>query len=139
MCIASRMPVLGAIMPLDPQQTYVSLSDDGAMTRLPGGEEFWKLPEGEMAQAGTGWLVSEYLFEQDWLTWEMHPDADEFVYLLSGDATLYLERAEGVHSVTLSGNVAVIVPRGVWHTAKVAAPSRMLHITRGAGTQTRPV
>jgi hypothetical protein len=27
-------------MSLDPQQTYVSLSDDGAMTRLPGGEEF---------------------------------------------------------------------------------------------------
>jgi uncharacterized protein YjlB len=92
-----------------------------------------------MAQAGTSSLVSEYLFEQDWPPWEMHSDADEFVYLLSGDATLYLEQADGVRCLTLSGNGVVIVPRGVWHTTKVASPSLMLHITRGAGTQTRLV
>ena len=34
---------------------------------------------------------------------------------------------------------AVVVPRGVWHTARIRAPSRMLHITLGAGTETRPV
>jgi mannose-6-phosphate isomerase-like protein (cupin superfamily) len=104
-----------------------------------GGERFWQLPESEFAQANISWLVSEYMFEQDWPTWEMHPDADELVYLLSGEATLYLEQPDGVHSVTLSGSGAVVVPRGVWHTAKVAAPSRILHITRGAGTQTRQV
>jgi hypothetical protein len=34
---------------------------------------------------------------------------------------------------------AVVVPRGVWHTARVHAPSRMLHVTLGAGTETRAV
>jgi len=125
-------------MSLDPQKTYVLLGVDGAAAQLSGGEEFWRLSESALTQAGTGWLVSEYLFEQDWPTWEMHPDADEFVYLLSGEAVLYLEQADGVGIVALSGSGAVIVPRGVWHTAKVAVPSRMLHITRGAGTQTRP-
>jgi mannose-6-phosphate isomerase-like protein (cupin superfamily) len=126
-------------MSINPQLTYVLLHADGAAAQLPGGEEFWQLPDDELTKSGDGWLVSEYLFESDWPSWEMHPNADEFVYLLSGEAVLHLEHPGGVHLLALSGNGAVIVPRGVWHTAKVTVPSRMLHITRGAGTQTRPV
>lgn len=125
-------------MSLNPQETYVLLGSEGNAAPLPGGEQFWTLPETELAATGAGWLVSEFLFASDWPSWEMHPDADEFVYLISGEATLHLEQADGVKLVTLSGTGAVIVPRGVWHTAKVASPSRMLHITRGAGTQVRP-
>jgi mannose-6-phosphate isomerase-like protein (cupin superfamily) len=125
-------------MSLNPQETYVVLGPDGAAAALPGGDHFWQLPESELTQCNGGWLVSEYLFERDWPTWEMHPHADEFVYLLSGAAMLHLEEADGVRVVALSGSGAVIVPRGVWHTAKLTAPSRMLHITRGEGTQTRP-
>jgi len=125
-------------MSLNPQETYILLDAEGGATRLPGGDQFWQLPDAALAQCGNGWLVSEYLFETDWPGWEMHPFADEFVYLLSGAATLLLEQADGVHSVALEGRGAVIVPRGIWHTAKVMAPARMLHITRGAGTQTRP-
>lgn len=124
-------------MSLDPQQTYVLLGLDGTASQLPGGEKFWQRSESELIESGTGWLVSEYLFEKDWPTWEMHPDADEFVYLLSGAATLYLEHADGVRQVALSGSGAVVIPRGIWHTAKLAVPSRMLHVTLGAGTQTR--
>ena len=126
-------------MSLDPQETYVLLGADGAAMQLPGGEQFWRLPEAELAQCGDGWLVSEYLFASDWPSWEMHPHADEFVYLLSGIATLHLDYPEGVRTIALGGSGAVIVPRGVWHTTKVTAPCRMLHITRGAGTQTRAV
>ena len=125
-------------MSLDPQKTYVLLGVDGAAAQLSGGEEFWRLSESALTQAGTGWLVSEYLFEQDWPSWEMHPHADELVYLLSGAAMLHLQEADGVRVIALSGRGAVLVPRGIWHTAKVVSPSRMLHITRGEGTQTRP-
>jgi len=68
----------------------------------------------------------------------MHPNADEFVYLLSGSVELLLEQALGVKSVALQGRGAVVVPRGIWHTAKVLAPSRMLFVTMGAGTEHRP-
>ncbi|WP_332878738.1 cupin domain-containing protein [Massilia sp. S19_KUP03_FR1] len=125
-------------MSLNPQETYVLLGADGVATPLPGGDQFWQLPEVDLAHCGDGWLVSEYLFEANWHSWEMHPYADEFVYLLSGTATLHLEQADGVHIIVLGGSGAVIVPRGIWHTAKVTSPCRMLHITRGAGTQTRP-
>lgn len=125
-------------MALNPQRTYVHLAADGAATQLPGGEEFWSMPEAEMERYGNGWLVSEFEFTADWPNWEMHPHADEFVYLLSGSVEVHLEQQDGLHKVALNGSGAVVVPRGIWHTAKVTAPSRMLHVTRGAGTQLRP-
>ena len=125
-------------MSLNPQRTYVHLAEDGVATEVPGGEEFWSMPEAEIERYGNGWLVSEFAFETDWPNWEMHPNADEFVYLLSGSVEMLLEQPEGLKKVALTGSGAVVVPRGIWHTAKVAAPSRMLHVTRGAGTEHRP-
>lgn len=125
-------------MSLNPQHTYVHLAEDGAATRLPGGDAFWGLPAAEMDRFGGGWLISEFEFTADWPNWEMHPQADEFVYLLSGSVELHLEQPDGLHTVALHGSGALVVPRGVWHTATVKAPSRMLHVTRGAGTALRP-
>jgi mannose-6-phosphate isomerase-like protein (cupin superfamily) len=126
-------------MPLNPQHTYVHLAEDGAATQLSGGEAFWRMPEADIERYGTGWLVAEFEFDTDWPTWEMHPNADEFVYLLSGSVELHLEQPDGVHKVSLNGSGAVVVPRGIWHTAKINAPSRMLHVTRGSGTEVRPI
>ena len=67
----------------------------------------------------------------------MHPEAEEFVYLLSGAAVLLLEQPGGIQEVSLSERAAVVVPKGIWHTAKVSQPSRMLFITMGRGTQHR--
>lgn len=124
-------------MALDPRHTYVHLADDGN-ARSVSGESFWQFPPAELAPYGKGWLISEYAFMQDWPTWEMHPHGDEFVYLLSGNVELQLDRGGWVEKIVLEGSGAVVVPRGVWHTAKVRAPSRMLHVTRGEGTATRP-
>ena len=125
-------------MSFNPQQTCVHLGADGLAKELPGGPAFWTLPEDELAVLDSGWLVSEYEFTSDWSTWEMHPNGDEFVYLLSGAIKLLLEESKETRSLSLVGTGAVVVPRGVWHTAKVSAPSRVLHVTLGAGTQTRP-
>lgn len=124
-------------MSLDPQHTYVHLAEDG-VSQLLAADTFWHLPAAGMARYGQGWLISEFTFTQDWPNWEMHPHGDEFVYLLSGAVELHLERAGKVDTVTLDGSGALLVPRGVWHTANVLRPSRMLHVTRGAGTQSRP-
>jgi mannose-6-phosphate isomerase-like protein (cupin superfamily) len=125
-------------MILYPKDTYVHLADTGAATQLPGGDAFWSLPESDMQRCGTGWLISEFEFASDWPNWEMHPNGDEFVYLLSGDVAMLLDDGGVVSTVRMRGTGAVVVPRGVWHTAKVSAPSRMLHVTRGEGTEHRP-
>lgn len=126
-------------MAIDPTSTYIHLAADGEGRTVPGGDAFWSLPANEIERFGHGWLVAEFTFDADWPNWEMHPQADELVYLLEGAADLLLERPEGIEHVTLAGRGAVLVPRGVWHTAKVHAPARMLHVTMGAGTQHRAV
>jgi mannose-6-phosphate isomerase-like protein (cupin superfamily) len=91
-----------------------------------------------MRRFDAGWLITEFVCEDDWANWEMHPEADEFVYLLSGNVALVLELPTGTATIRLSDRGAVVVPRGVWHTARVFATSRMLFVTRGAGTEHRP-
>ncbi|HEY5800702.1 MAG TPA: cupin, partial [Burkholderiaceae bacterium] len=63
----------------------------------------------------------------------------EVVYLLDGAITLILDDGKALREVLLEGRGAVVVRRGVWHTAKVHKPSRALHATLGAGTVHRPV
>lgn len=123
-------------MSLNPQQSYVYLAEDGS-SQCFSAETFWQPSEMQKAD-GDGWLISEFAFTEDWPTWEMHPEGDEFVYLLSGAIELHLEQGDGIQTIPLRGSGAVVVPRGVWHTAKVREPSRMLHVTRGAGTRNRP-
>jgi len=124
-------------MILDPQRTYLHLADDGRAQTIPG-DSFWQLPPSELKTFDQGWLVSEFAFTNDWPSWERHPHGDEIVYLLSGALDLLLEHEGGVETIVLEGSGAVVVPRGVWHTARVRRPSRMLHLTRGEGTEHRP-
>lgn len=123
---------------LDPQQTYISLTQHGESALHAGGSTFWSQPEERLQALGSDWLVSEFVCDVDWASWEMHPYADELVYLLEGDADLLFELPGGVRTVRLTGRGAVIVPRSIWHTAHIRARSRLLHITMGKGTQNRP-
>lgn len=134
-CDAAQAP----LMAFDPSRHYVHLAASGQGRQVPGGDAFWSLPEAELARFDEHWLVTEFECASDWPHWERHPAGDEFVYLLSGAATLLLELPTGVQRVPLQGRAAVLVPQGLWHTAEVAAPSRMLFITRGQGTEHRPV
>jgi mannose-6-phosphate isomerase-like protein (cupin superfamily) len=125
-------------MPLNPQHTYVQLTAQGKAIALPGGDAFWSLPAAALDRLGQGWLISEYAYGADWGNWEMHPNGDEFVYLLTGAIDLVLEESAGPRTESLRASGAVLVPRGVWHTANVQVPSRVLHVTLGAGTLHRP-
>jgi mannose-6-phosphate isomerase-like protein (cupin superfamily) len=125
-------------MKFDPEDKYVYLSQEGHALTTQGGDSFWSMPPLEMEKFGQGWLVSEFVCAEDWSNWEMHPNAEEFVYLLSGEIEFLLELPSGVSATPISGRGAVVVPRGVWHTARVLSPSRMLFITMGAGTQHKP-
>ncbi|MBC3906531.1 MULTISPECIES: cupin domain-containing protein [Undibacterium] len=122
-------------MKIESQKTYVALAADGMATVLAGGPAFWSLPESEIDAFGKHWLISEFSCDADWPNWEMHPHADEFVYLLSGLADFHIELDDVVQNIQVKAGEAVLVPKGRWHTAKVFAPCRMLFMTRGEGTQ----
>ncbi len=83
-------------------------------------------------------LIACHTFDSDWPTWEVHPKGDELVLLLEGAAELVLASAGGDKHVNLSkSGQFVIVPRGVWHTARVRESARMLFVTPGEGTENR--
>jgi mannose-6-phosphate isomerase-like protein (cupin superfamily) len=126
-------------MIINPTATYVLLNSNGSSEQTPGGEAFWSKSPADMDAFGNGWLVSEFHFDSDWMNWEMHPHADEVVYLLSGELELLLEQAAGLQSHHIKGPGMAVIPKGVWHTAKTVVPCRMLHITMGVGTQHRSV
>lgn len=81
-------------------------------------------------------LVSEYSFDTDWESWEVHPKGDELIYLLSGAAT-FLYRLEGEEvSVSLdTPGQYLVIPMGAWHTARTTTPASALFITPGADTE----
>ena len=83
-------------------------------------------------------LIASFSFDKDWPTWEIHAEGDEFVCLLCGDADMILDADDGEQRVRLNTPGSfVIVPKGTWHTAKVHAPTTMLFVTPGQGTENR--
>ncbi len=119
--------------------TYLRLRPDASIEKLPV-DGFWpKLMQGGLGDFRHEYLVTTAEYSADWANWEMHPHGDEIVCLLEGSATMVLAAPDGSRDeVALSGaGSCAFVPRGSWHTAKLAAPARFLFITAGEGTQHR--
>jgi mannose-6-phosphate isomerase-like protein (cupin superfamily) len=119
----------------DLESNYLVLADGPAATRIDVGPDFWETIDQRDDLAGR--LVGVFRYDADWTSWEVHPDGDEIVVLLSGAIDLVLDEPGGERTVELRGRSAAIVPRGVWHTANVHGPGEALHITRGDGTRHR--
>jgi mannose-6-phosphate isomerase-like protein (cupin superfamily) len=119
--------------------TYLRLRPDVTIEALPGGDAFWgQLASGKLGTFHNEYLVTCHSFDADWPMSEMHPNGDEVVCLLSGAVTFVLELGDGSKEVELTSSGSfLVVPKGTWHTAKVRAPSQMLFITAGEGTQHR--
>lgn len=63
--------------------------------------------------------------------WEMHPDTDEFFFILEGQFEIVLLDGETPSEHIVSAGSAFVVPTGIWH--KPAAPNgcKFIHITPG--------
>lgn len=122
----------------DLSSTYVVLAENGDAIPIAVSDRFYEDLEQRFGDFKGKHLVSHYTFEKDWDSWEMHPAGDEFVCLLSGQVDFVLEQDGGEKLVSLNAPGAyVLVPRGIWHTAKVHCSSSVLFITPGEGTQCR--
>lgn len=122
------------------QSTYLRLRPDSSVEKIPFDESFWpRLMNGELGDFRHEYLVTCYSYDEDWPSWECHPNGDEIVMLVSGKATFLLETPGGNTQLVLErmGDFA-FVPRGTWHTAHTDTPTTMLFITAGEGTQNRP-
>lgn len=63
--------------------------------------------------------------------WEMHPDGDEFLHLISGVVDVEVLSARSRKIVQLNAGSAVVVPRGHWHRHIVKSPAVEIYVTPG--------
>lgn len=130
--------MISELIPLNVNSTYVVLEDDGSAVPVTVGDRFYEDLARQFGDFKGRRLISHYIFEKDWDSWEMHPSGDEFVCLLSGQVDFVLQQNGSEHTVSLNAPGAyVLVPRGTWHTARVHTPSAVLFVTPGEATQHR--
>ena len=70
---------------------------------------------------------------------EMHPEADEVLFLVSGAIDVVLEGAGGERIISLQAGQAAIVARGIWHHLVMREPGKLLFINSRTRMQSRNV
>jgi mannose-6-phosphate isomerase-like protein (cupin superfamily) len=124
-----------------PTRIFVHLEDGGAALPVEYTPALWR-------ETGSGTrrydrLVGVFHFENEAdlhpTMWEMHPSADEFLFLVSGAVRLIPQEETSERSVELGAGQATIVPRGVWHRLLMRRPGDLLFINSRTGMQHRPV
>ena len=125
-------------MSFDPSTTYVCLSPDGAASSIEVTPDFWPTID-RRTELHEGRLVAAFACDADWHHWEMHPNGEEVLLLLSGRLAMIFDERGKERRVDLEPGRACIVPRGVWHRAIVEVPGKLLGITYGRGTEHRPL
>ena len=123
------------------ESTFARLRSDASIETMEVDDSFWpKLLSGHLGDFHNEYLVTSFKFTEDWPTKELHPNGDELVCLISGKAEFILEKEEGNETVELSEPGSfVFVPKGIWHTAKIASSAHMVFITAGEGTLNKEI
>lgn len=131
----------------DPATTYIHAADGGDAAHIPVTPTFWdelmsdapRSDDAKRVATEGGWLFASFRVEEDTTTWEMHPEGDEILFLLSGAIDIVFETKDGEQVTQLTAGKACVVPKGVWHKHVVVSPGDELALTYGRGTQHKPV
>lgn len=123
---------------LDLRRTYLHLDGAGGATPVECTPDFWpELLAGTRAYGGR--LITAFRMTEDMEHWEMHPQGDEVLILLSGALEIVLDAGQGEERLVLAAGKACIVPRGAWHRIVVREAGDLVFVTCGEGTRHRPL
>lgn len=131
----------------DPFAVHLHLDAQGDALLIDDVPGFWAaLMRGDTGRADVarvatqpGYLMGGFRLDSDPGHWEVHPQGDEIIQLLSGAVDFIFREKDGERRVELRGRATCIVPRGVWHRTMVHAPSEIVFTTWGLGTQHEPI
>lgn len=120
----------------NPTRTFLQLDSTGRAVRLdtskPG---FWQ----SLRQRNLEGRLVGIADMRRHSGWEMHPDGDEVLFLLTGSLEIALDRGAETEVVSLSEGRMCVVPKGVWHRLLVREPGKLLFATPGPSTEQRGV
>ncbi len=63
--------------------------------------------------------------------WEMHPDTDEFFYILEGQFEIVLLDGEAPSKHVVNSGSSFVVPTGIWHKPGAPNGCKFIHFTPG--------
>ena len=118
------------------ESKFIHLENNGNMIGLLVDENFWS----EASSRGdlqSGRLMGVLKIDTGPSHWEIHPDGDELLYLLSGSMDVVIESEGKNEVITLPSFSSCIVPKATWHQTIAREPSSLLFITPGKDTQHR--
>ena len=122
--------------PSNLQSTFVVVDKELSADKITVTDTIWSDLDEKYGDFAGHTLIASFSFDDDWPTWEIHPNGDEVVCLMSGDVEMFLETDAGEQKVRLdTPGSFIIVPRNTWHTARVHAPTTMMFVTPGEGTE----
>lgn len=68
---------------------------------------------------------------------ELHPDGDEFLYVISGKLQLITDSS--TEPVEVGPGEGCIVPQGEWHKVDVLEPTQLMYVNPGPNAEHRPL
>lgn len=63
--------------------------------------------------------------------WEMHPDTDEFFYIVEGEFEITLLSGEEPEHHTAGAGSVFVVPKGIWHKPAAPRGAKFIYYTPG--------
>jgi mannose-6-phosphate isomerase-like protein (cupin superfamily) len=116
------------------ESKFVHLENNGNLISLLIDEKFWS--EGSsQSYFQSGRLMGVLNIDPGPSHWEVHPDGDELLYLLSGSMDVVIELEGKNKVITLVSLSSCIVPQETWHQTIAREPCSLLFITPVKGTQ----
>lgn len=127
------------IQPFKLSSTFVHLRDGGDAEQIKLTPAFWRGSPAGKEKHDRVLGVFEFKSDADLHSsmQEMHPEADEVIYLVAGAIELVLDEPDGERTVTIETGEASIVPRGVWHRLVMRRPGKLLFVNSRTGMRGR--
>ena len=63
--------------------------------------------------------------------WEMHPDTDEWFYILEGEFEMTLLTGEIPEQIVAVAGSTFVVPKGIWHKPGAPKEAKFMYLTPG--------
>lgn len=65
----------------------------------------------------------------------MHPDTDEFFYVMEGEAEFALPDDGGPHHHVAPAGSSFVIPKGTWHKPEAPTGAKFIYFTPGRSLQ----
>lgn len=125
--------------PIDLKRTAIHLAPNGSLRPVEGFDlDYDGYMEQFCSPGSPGALAHVVHSDRDWPAWEVHPEGDELVFLLSGRASFYQDVGGRVERIDVGPGEGLVNPAGVPHTADVIEPFTALYLTPCPGTHHIP-